>query len=154
MSGADVTGETLRLERFIPSSPEDLFGLRIEQEQIARWWAPDGYKATVHDLDVRPGGRWRIVLRGSGGRELAMGGFYHIVEPPQRLTFSWAWEEETGTRGSETEVTVSFEPVLGGTRLVLVHQSFDSKNARDRHLAGWSASFDRLTDLGKEPHSR
>ena len=153
MSGADETGRTLRLERFIPSSPEDLFGLWIEPGQIARWWAPDGYEATVHDLDVRPGGRWRIVLRGSGGRELAMGGFYHIVEPPQRLAFSWTWEEEPGTRGSETEVTVSFEPVQGGTRLVLVHQNFHSKDARDRHSVGWSASFDRLTDLSKEPHS-
>jgi len=153
MSGADETGRTLRLERFIPSSPFELFTLWIEPEHVARWWAPDGYKAAVHDLDVRPGGRWRIVLRGSGGRELAMGGFYHIVEPPQRLAFSWTWEEEPGTRGSETEVTVSFEPVQGGTRLVLVHQNFHSKDARDRHSVGWSASFDRLTDLSKEPHS-
>jgi len=153
MSGADETGRTLRLERFIPSSPNELFTLWIELEHVARWWAPDGYKAAVHDLDVRPGGRWRIVLRGSGGRELAMGGFYHIVEPPQRLAFSWTWEEEPGTRGSETEVTVSFEPVQGGTRLVLVHQNFHSKDARDRHSVGWSASFDRLTDLSKEPHS-
>ena len=74
MSGADETGRTLRLERFIPSSPNELFTLWIEPEHVARWWAPDGYKAAVHDLDVRPGGRWRIVLRGSGGRELAMGG--------------------------------------------------------------------------------
>ena len=153
MSGADETGRTLRLERFIPSSPNELFTLWIEPEHVARWWAPDGYKAAVHDLDVRPGGRWRIVLRGSGGRELAMGGFYHIVEPPQRLAFSWTWEEEPGTRGSETEVTVSFEPVQGGTRLVLVHQNFHSKDMRDRHSVGWSASFDRLTDLSKEPHS-
>ena len=152
MSGADVTGETLRLERFIPSSPEDLFGLWIEPEQIARWWAPDGYEAAVHDLDVRPGGRWHIVLRGSSGRELAMGGFYRIVEPPRRLAFSWAWEEAPGTRGNVTEVTASFEPVPGGTRLVLVHQSFDSKDACDRHSAGWSASFDRLTNLSKERH--
>ena len=152
MSGADETGRTLRLERFIPSSPNELFTLWIEPEHVARWWAPDGYKAAVHDLDVRPGGRWRIVLRGSGGRELAMGGFYHIVEPPQRLAFSWTWEEEPGTRGSETEVTVSFEPVQGGTRLVLVHQNFHSKDARDRHLSGWSASFDRLTNLSREPH--
>jgi len=69
------------------------------------------------------------------------------------LAFSWTWEEEPGTRGSETEVTVSFEPVQGGTRLVLVHQNFHSKDARDRHSVGWSASFDRLTDLSKEPHS-
>jgi uncharacterized protein YndB with AHSA1/START domain len=148
MSSADAT--TLCLERFIPSSPEDLFALWIEPEQIARWWAPDGYEAAIHDLDVRPGGRWRIILRGSGGRELAMGGFHRIVEPPRRLAFSWAWEEAAGTHGNETEVTASFEPVAGGTRLVLVHQNFDSKDTRDRHVAGWSTSFDRIMKLGKE----
>lgn len=152
MSGAHATGTTLRLERFIPSSPDDLFALWIEPEQIARWWAPDGYEAAVHELDVRPGGRWRIVLRGSGGRELVMGGFYRIVDPPRRLAFSWAWEEAAGTHGSETEVTASFEPAPGGTRLVLLHQNFDSKAARDRHVAGWSASFDRLAKPGKERH--
>jgi len=152
MSDADANETMLRLERIIPSSPEDVFALWIEPEQIARWWAPDGYEAAVHDLDVRPGGRWRIILRGSGGREVAMGGFFHIVEPPRRLAFSWAWEEAPGARGSVTEVTASFEPVPGGTRLVLVHQSFDSKDARDRHLGGWSASLDQLTNLSKEPH--
>jgi uncharacterized protein YndB with AHSA1/START domain len=149
MSDPDATGTTLRLERFIASSPEDLFALWIEPEQVARWWAPDGYEAAVHDLDVRPGGVWRIVLRASGGRERAMGGVYRVVEPPRRLAFSWAWEEAPGARGNVTEVTASFEAVPGGTRLVLVHQRFDSKDARDRHEAGWSASFDRLTKLNR-----
>jgi uncharacterized protein YndB with AHSA1/START domain len=149
MSDGDATETTLRLERLIPSSPEDLFALWIEPEQLARWWAPDGYVAVVHDLDVRPHGRWRIVLRG-GGREIAMGGVFHIVEPSRRLAFSWAWEEAPGTRGDVTEVTASFEPVPGGTRLVLVHQNFASQDARDRHLGGWSASVDRLAKLSQE----
>jgi len=150
MNGMDAAGTTLRLERFIPSSPDDLFALWIEPQYIAQWWAPDGYQAVVHDLDVRTGGCWRIVLQGAAGRERAMGGVYRIVEPPRRLAFSWAWEEAPGRPGNVTEVTASFEPVPGGTRLVLVHQNFDSKDACDRHSAGWSASFDRLTNLGKE----
>jgi uncharacterized protein YndB with AHSA1/START domain len=78
-----------------------------------------------------------------------MGGVYRVVEPPRRLAFSLAWEEAPGARGNVTEVTASFEAVPGGTRLVLVHQRFDSKDARDRHEAGWSASFDRLTKLNR-----
>jgi hypothetical protein len=42
--------------------------------------------------------------------------------------------------------------VPGGTRLILAQQSFDSKDARDRHLAGWSAGIDRLMNLRKEEH--
>lgn len=67
MSDADANETMLRLERIIPSSPEDLFALWIEPEQIARWWAPDGYEATVHDLHVRPGGHWRICGAGKDG---------------------------------------------------------------------------------------
>jgi uncharacterized protein YndB with AHSA1/START domain len=152
MSDTDATETTLRLERFIPSSPEDLFALWIEPEQLARWWAPDGYEAAVHDLDVRPDGRWRIVLRGAGGQEIAMGGVFRIVEPSRRLAFSWAWEEAPEMHCNVTEVTASFEPVPGGTRLVLVHQNFGSQDVRDRHLGGWSASFDRLAKLSQERH--
>lgn len=150
MNDGEAAETKLRLERFVPSSPEELFALWIEPEHLARWWAPDGYDAVIHDLDVRPHGRWRIVLRGAGGREVAMGGVFHIVEPSRRLAFSWAWEEAPGTQRHVTEVTISFEPVPGGTRLVLVHQNFGSSDARDRHLGGWSASFDRLAKLSPE----
>jgi uncharacterized protein YndB with AHSA1/START domain len=77
-----------------------------------------------------------------------MSGVYRIVEPPKRLTFTWAWEDESGVRGHETEVTVSFEATPGGTRLVLVQQRFESQQARDNHTIGWLASFDRLAKIG------
>jgi uncharacterized protein YndB with AHSA1/START domain len=150
MSRVGEGGQTLRLERLIPASPESLFALWVEPEQIKRWWAPDGYTAVVDRLEVRAGGRWRIVLRESTGAERAVGGVFHVVEPHRRLAFSWAWEEEEGKRGGKTEVTVSFEPTPGGTRLVLSHQNFNSEDARDRHLIGWSAGLERLMKLGKE----
>jgi uncharacterized protein YndB with AHSA1/START domain len=150
MSGIDTAERSLRLERIIPASPEHLFALWTSPEQIARWWAPDGYEAVVHDLEARAGGRWRIVLRGAGGKEAAMGGFFSVVDPARRLAFSWAWEDEHGAPGHTTRVLVSFDPVPGGTRLVLVQQDFDGKDARDRHFEGWSAAIDRLTKLGKD----
>jgi uncharacterized protein YndB with AHSA1/START domain len=151
MSETDATETTLRLERFIPSSPEDLFALWIEPEQLARWWAPEGYEAVVDHLDLRVGGCWRIVLRGAGGQKIAAGGVFQIVEPPRRLAFSLAWDESPATQGNVTRVMASFEPVPGGTRLVLEHQNFASQAVRDRHLAGWSASLDRIAKLSLGP---
>jgi uncharacterized protein YndB with AHSA1/START domain len=135
---------TLRIERLIASKPEILFGLWTEPAQLVRWWGPDGYETSVDCLETRPGGRWRISLHRSGSPALTMSGLYRIVEPPRRLAFSWAWEDNDGARGHETEVVVNFEPTPGGTRLVLLQQRFESPQARDRHDAGWSASFDRL----------
>jgi uncharacterized protein YndB with AHSA1/START domain len=76
-----------------------------------------------------------------------MSGVYRIVEPPRRLGFTWAWEDANGVRGHETEVNVSFEATVGGTRLVLVQQRFESVRARDNHHNGWSASFARLAEI-------
>jgi uncharacterized protein YndB with AHSA1/START domain len=147
MSNTKESQTSLRLERLMPSSPEVLFALWTEPAQLLRWWAPEGYEPAVDRLDVRPGGRWRTTLRRPDGSVLAMSGIYRIVEPPRRLAFTWAWEDENGARGHETEVTVSFEATPGGTRLMLLQQPFESKQARDSHTVGWSSSFDRLTKI-------
>src|SRR5262245_46700873 len=147
MSDAPAGETTLRLERLIPSPPDVLFDLWIEPAQLTRWWAPDGYRAIVHALDVRPGGRWRTTLRSADGREVGACGVYRVVEPPRRLVFTWAWEDASGAPGHETEVSVTFEATPGGTRLVLVHRRFESEDARDRHVRGWTACFDRQAEM-------
>jgi uncharacterized protein YndB with AHSA1/START domain len=147
MSDGKASETTLRLERLIASPPEVLFALWTQPAQLVRWWAPEGYEAAIHDLDARPGGRWRVTMRRSDGGVVATSGVYRVVEPPRRLAFTWAWEDERGARGHETEVMVSFEATPGGTRVVLLQQRFESKQARDNHNIGWSACFDRQTKI-------
>jgi uncharacterized protein YndB with AHSA1/START domain len=140
----ETNDTTLRLERLIASPPELLFALFVEPAQLIRWWAPDGYEATVDVLDVRPGGRWRIILNRADGTRLVNSGVYRGIEPPRRLAFTFAWEDPDGTRHHETDVIVSFESAPGGTRLLLTQRSFESKQARDSHQRGWSACLDRI----------
>ena len=147
MTGLEVSETTLRLERMIAASPEILFALWVDPAQLVRWWAPDGYQASVGALETMPGGRWRVRLRGPDGATSSMSGVYRIVEPPRRLAFSWAWGGEGGARGHESEVTVSFEAVSSGTRLVLMHEGFEGQHARDRHNNGWSAALGHLADI-------
>jgi uncharacterized protein YndB with AHSA1/START domain len=134
----------LALERLIPVSPEELFELWVDPAQLCQWWAPSGYECSVDALETRPGGRWRTSMSRSGSKAIAISGIYRVVERPRRLAFTWAWEQDDGSRGHETEVSVTFEPVTGGTRLVLVQQPFENQQARDRHTFGWSTSLDRL----------
>jgi uncharacterized protein YndB with AHSA1/START domain len=140
------SGTILRIERLIASPPEVLFELWIEPAQLSKWWAPDGCEASVDVLDVKPGGRWRTTLLKPDGSQASTSGIYRIVEPPRRLSFTWAWEGENGARGHETEVMVTFDAAPGGTRLVLVQQRFESGDTCVRHTAGWSAAFDRLAN--------
>jgi uncharacterized protein YndB with AHSA1/START domain len=146
---SDDAEATLRLERLIPMDPAPLFALWTEPAQLVKWWAPDGYAASVDRLDSKPAGRWRVTMRKPDGGEVATSGIYRIVDPPHRLSFTWAWEGPGGVRGHETEVTVTFQASPGGTRLVLVQQRFDTKGARDGHSGGWSAAFDRMAALAR-----
>jgi uncharacterized protein YndB with AHSA1/START domain len=135
----------LRLERLIAAPPERLFELWTEPEQLVKWWGPVGYEVHAHTLDVRPDGRWRTTLRTPDGKLVTVSGVYRVIEKPRRLVLTWAWDQDDGSRGHETEITVTFEPAPGGTRLKLVQQAFQSKEVRDNHDRGWSSSFDCLS---------
>jgi uncharacterized protein YndB with AHSA1/START domain len=137
----------LRLERLIAAPPESVFELWTEPELMVKWWGPEGYDVPAHALDIRPGGRWRTTLRSPNGNRVSVSGVYRAIDPPRRLVFTWGWEDDNGARGHETEVTVTFEAAPGGTRLVLLQQTFENKETRDRHGQGWSSSFDCLAKL-------
>jgi uncharacterized protein YndB with AHSA1/START domain len=147
MTDENMSGTRLRLERLIPSPPDVLFALWTEPAQLLKWWAPEGFEPTIHCLDARPAGRWRVAMRSADGRLIVTSGIYRIVDPPHRIVFTWAWEDVSGARGQETEVTVSFEATPGGTRLVLLQETFESEERRDAHRVGWSSCFDRILQL-------
>jgi uncharacterized protein YndB with AHSA1/START domain len=110
------------------------------------WWGPRDYPATHMEMDVRPGGAWRGCLRsGKDGRELWQGGVFREVVEPDRVVFTFAWEEE-GERGLETLVTVTFAEQDGKTRMTFHQAPFQSVEERDGHEGGWTSSFDRLVE--------
>jgi uncharacterized protein YndB with AHSA1/START domain len=66
------------------------------------------------------------------------GTFIEVVEN-ERLVHTWQ-----GPSGGETEVTVTFEAVDGGTRVVLTHTEFESQEAVENHTEGWVGIFEKL----------
>ena len=76
-----------------------------------------------------------------------MSGVYNTIDPPRRLVFTWAWDDDDGVRGHETQVTVPLEPTPGGTRLRLVQEDFQNREVRDLHNGGWSSSLNKLQRL-------
>jgi uncharacterized protein YndB with AHSA1/START domain len=128
-------------------APRDLvFKAWTDARQAKNWWGPRDYPATHLEMDVRPGGAWRGRLRSTAsGEELGLGGVFREVAPPERVVFTFAWEEE-GERGLETLVTVTFAEQDGKTQMTFRQTPFQSIEERDGHRGGWSSSFDRLAD--------
>jgi uncharacterized protein YndB with AHSA1/START domain len=135
------------MERLIPAPPQKVFELWTDPEKLVKWWGPEGFTIPAHALDIRPGGSWRTTMKSPDGSLFTVSGIYRTIDPPRRLVFTWAWDDDKGTRGHETEVTVMFHPAPGGTRLTLVQQRFETVDGRDNHNKGWTSSFEKLTRL-------
>lgn len=123
-----------------------VFRAWTEPEHMMRWRGPKGFAVTVLDHELRPGGAYRIHMRSPEGTDHWLRGVYREIVEPERLVFTWAWEDEHGRPGHETLVTVTFEELDGRTRLTLHQAVFESVTARDAHHRGWSSALERLTE--------
>lgn len=117
------------------------------------WWGPRNHPARHIEIDARVGGRWRICLRSTeDGRDLWHGGVFREVVAPERLAFTFAWDEE-GERGNENVVTLTFTEQDGRTLMTMHQAPFWSDDERDGHQGGWGSAFDRLDDLLEKERS-
>ena len=113
-------------------------------ELIRRWWAGDRGKVTSAEVDLRPGGVFRICMRSSEGVDHWLQGVYREVVEPERLVFTHAWLAADGKPGPETLATITFAETGGKTELTLRQTGFKSTGARDGHQSGWSSTLDRF----------
>jgi uncharacterized protein YndB with AHSA1/START domain len=141
-----ISAPELAITRIFDAPRDLVFRVWTDARHARQWWGPVDYPATHLEMDVRPGGRWRGCLQStSDGRELWQNGVFREVAAPERLVFTFAWEEN-GERGLETLVTVTFTELSGKTTMTLHQAPFQSIGERDGHQGGWNSSFDRLVD--------
>lgn len=135
------TPTELRLERTFAAPPARVFDAWTNPEVLRRWWtaAPDG-DTPLAEVDLRVGGGYRLTMRGPQG-EFTVFGRFEAIEPPDRLVYTWAWEEMAPM---DTLVTVEFRAEGDGTRVVLTHTGLPSEEQRAQHEHGWHAVLDSL----------
>jgi len=136
----------LVVTRILDAPRERVFQAWTEPEQVARWWGPQGFTTTSYDMDVRPGGVFRLSMRSPEGTDHRKIGTYREIVAPERLVFSFAWADEDGNPGHETIVTVSFADLDAKTRLTLHQAIFASVEARDDHQRGWTSCLERFAE--------
>ena len=136
----------LALERFYPVAPEKVWRAWTDPEALKRWWGPAADEpVSLAELDVRAGGRFRIVFGGKDGKANECAGTYQEVTPPRRLSFTWHWPNSTPERISV--VTITFEASEGGTQLRFRHEQLFDETARDNHKRGWTAALGKLDEF-------
>lgn len=132
-----------------------VFDTWTKPELFARWFGRRGWTVPVCEIDLRPGGAYRYVMRGPDGSEVAMRGVYREVVRPERLVTTESFEgfSEVGWRPEdETVITTLFAEQNGKTTWTATIL-YPSKEVRDAALAleqawtGAAETYDRLAEL-------
>lgn len=145
LSPAELKDRTLVITRTFDAPRELMFKLWTQPEHLARWWGPKGFTVMTYVADARPGGRYRFGVRSPENTTHHAHGVYREVRPPERLAFTFSWEDGEQNPKHETLVTLTFADAGGGRTLFTLHQTtFESMTSRDMHNDGWSTTFDLL----------
>ena len=135
---AEVRTEPIVHERQIDASPETVFAFFTDPEKLTRWLADEA------TLDPRRGGVCHQIHIGQDGKRYSMRGEFVEVSPPERVVFTWGFEnEDMDLRPGASTVEVTLEPRDAGTWLKLVHRDLPESERGD-HDAGWGTMLDRL----------
>lgn len=134
----------LTITRVFDAPRSLVFQAWTRPEHFSRWLGPKDFMATFCQMDVRLGSTYRACIRSPEGTDHWMQGSYREIVEPERLVFTFAWEDEKGQPRHETIVTVIFTEQHGKTLLTFHQAVFESAEARDSHRSGWSECFDRL----------
>jgi uncharacterized protein YndB with AHSA1/START domain len=137
----------LVITRIFDAPPSAVFKAWRAPAAAKSWMGPRGFTATHVEGELRPGGAWRLCLRrDEDGKELWQGGVYREIVEPERLVFTFAWDDETGRPGHETLVTITFAAEQGKTRMTFRQAVFATAEQRDGHQGGWTSTFERLAE--------
>lgn len=146
----------LVLERVVDVPPALVWAAWTQPEHLKRWFTPAPYSTPECEIDLRPGGLFRTVMRSPEGEEFDNVGCYLEVVENERLVFTSVLGpgfRPTGDTDLPFTAVISMEPAGEGTRYTALAMHGDAETAK-RHdemgfQEGWSAALDQLVALAK-----
>lgn len=147
----------LVLEREIDVPPHLVWAAWTEPEHLKRWFTPAPYTTPECEIDLRPGGIFRTVMRSPEGEEFDGAGCILEVVENERLV--WTSALGPGFRPNAAEdlpftAIISIEPTSSGTRYTAValhsEAALCTRHAEMGFQEGWGAALDQLVALAKE----
>jgi uncharacterized protein YndB with AHSA1/START domain len=155
MTTANTIGETtfttpsdreIVITRVVDAPRELVFDVLTDPEHVPHWYGLRTWSLPTCDIDLRPGGNWRYVLRSPEGQDMGMSGTYREVERPERLVSTESFDDYPG----ESLNTMVLTEEDGKTRIT-VTVLYESKEIRDAVIdsgmeKGAAVTYDRLAE--------
>lgn len=143
MADAD---RTVRLHRVLKAPPERVYRAFTDPDALVKWMAPNGFTARVHEIDVRPGGGYRMSFTNfSSGGSHSFGGRYCRVVPNELIEYTDTFDDPN--LPGEMSMRVMFRAVMGGTELRIEQGNLPPMIPVEMCYLGWQESLTLLAKL-------
>ncbi len=84
-----MSERTVKLHRVLRSPPEKVYRAFLEPEAMSKWIPPYGFTCTVHHMEAKVGGRFKMSFRNFGtGHGHSFGGEYLELKPDQLIRYT------------------------------------------------------------------
>jgi uncharacterized protein YndB with AHSA1/START domain len=144
------TDEQILITREFDAPKDLVFKALTTPELVRRWWTARRGEATVCEIDLRVGGKWRYVMVTEDGLEVGFHGEYREIVPDERIVYTEAYEGIPDADANAALNTATLSEVGGRTTLELLVEH-KSKQGRDAHIdSGMEAVLQDALDLLEE----
>jgi len=137
---------TIRLHRVMRSTPERIYRAFLDAHALVKWLPPNGFTATVHAIDAKVGGAYRMSFTNftTGGGH-AFGGEYLELVANERIRYTGRFDDPNLPGVMQT--TVALRPVFCGTEVDIVQEGIPEMIPAEACYLGWQESLTLLTLL-------
>lgn len=137
---------TIRLHRVLRAPAERVYRAFLEPAAMAKWLPPHGFTATVHEMDARNGGSYRMSFTNfSNGTSHSFGGKYLELAPHQRIRYTDKFDD--ASLPGEMQTSINFREVSCGTEVNIVQEGVPAAIPAEMCYLGWQESLAQLAML-------
>ncbi len=140
-----VTG-TIRLHRVLRANPERVYRAFLDAGAMAKWLPPYGFTGTVHHMDAKVGGTYKMSFTNFGtGRGHSFAGEYRDLVPHELIRYTDRFDDPN--LPGEMQTTVYLKKVSCGTELNVVQEGLPDAIPLEMCYLGWQESLTQLAKL-------
>lgn len=137
---------TVRLHRVLATRPDKVYRAFIEADALAKWLPPNGFTCTVHQLEGKVGGSFRMSFRNfTTGAAHSFGGRYLELVPGELVRYTDRFEDPN--LPGEIRVTVTLRKASLGTEVTIVQEGLPDVIPVEACYLGWQESLRNLARL-------
>ncbi|MCF8709842.1 SRPBCC family protein [Rhizorhapis sp. SPR117] len=137
---------TIRLHRVLATQPEKVYRAFIESDAVASWLPPYGFVCTVHELDAKVGGSFKMSFRNfTTGNSHSFGGTYIELVSGQRLVYTDTFDDPN--LPGEMRTTVTLKAVSVGTEVDIEQDGVPDMIPPEACYLGWQECLQKLAKL-------